>query len=200
MFIAHAGAAQSAAQHPAARRNIGLFFDKLRTGKAVSVAYLGGSISQGVGASDANKTSYRALVNTWLHNRFPKARINELNAAVAGTGSIYGALRARREVVEYKPDLVFLEFATSDDGESEDAVKKSIEGIVRQLLAVSQPPEIVLLYTTNANRKAAVNWHEEIASFYHLPALEPARIGLETTGNKQQHLRHAQQRRRKSER
>lgn len=171
LFLAHTATPQSAPQTAPARRNIGLFFEKLRTGKTVSVAYLGGSASQGVGASDANKTSYRALVNTWLRNRFPKSKINELNAAVAGTGAIYGALRARREVVEYKPDLVFLEFATSDEGETEDAVKKSIEGIIRQLLAVSQPPEIVLLYTTNANRKAAINWHEEVAHFYHLPAL-----------------------------
>ncbi|MBS1808121.1 MAG: SGNH/GDSL hydrolase family protein [Acidobacteria bacterium] len=167
----HSAATQSAAQETPARRNIGLFFDKLRAGKTISVAYLGGSISQGLGASDPNKTSYRALVNTWLRNRFPKSRFNELNATVAGTGSIYGAIRARRDVVEYKPDLVFLEFAVSDSGESEDAVKKSIEGIVRQLLAVSQPPEIVLLYTTNANRSARVDWHEAIASFYHLPAL-----------------------------
>lgn len=171
LITTHTAALQPAPQTAAARRNIGLFFDKLRAGKTVSVAYLGGSVSQGVGASDANKTSYRALVNAWLHSRYPKSRINELNATVAGTGSIYGAIRARRDVVEYKPDLVFLEFATSDEGETEDAVKKSIEGIIRQLLAVSQPPEIVLLYTTNAARKAAIAWHEEVANFYHLPAL-----------------------------
>ena len=170
-LTSYATASQPAPQNPLARRNIGLFFDKLRAGKTISVAYLGGSISQGIGASDPNKTSYRALVNSWLRNRYPKVRFNELNAAVGGTGSIYGAIRARRDVVEYKPDLVFIEFAVSDSGETEDAVKKSIEGIVRQLLAVSQPPEIVLLYTTNASRNAAVDWHEAIASFYHLPAL-----------------------------
>lgn len=171
LLASYVTAHQPAPQNPSARRNIGLFFEKLRAGKTVSVAYLGGSISQGIGASDPNKTSYRALVNNWLRNRFPKVRLNELNATVGGTGSIYGAIRARRDVVEYKPDLVFIEFATSDNGEAEDAIKKSIEGIVRQLLAVSQPPEIVLLYTTNANRNACVRWHEEVASFYHLPAL-----------------------------
>lgn len=170
-FATYATAPQSAQGNPLARRNIGLFFEKVRAGKTISVAYLGGSISQGVGASDPNKTSYRALVNTWLRNRYPKVRFNELNAAVGGTGSIYGAIRARRDVVEYKPDLVFIEFAGSDSGETEEAVKKSIEGIVRQLLAVSQPPEIVLLYTTNASRNACIAWHEAIASFYHLPAL-----------------------------
>ncbi len=156
---------------PQARRNVGAFFDKLRAGKQVTVAYIGGSITHGVGASDVNKTSYRALVNNWLRTRFPNSKINELNSSVSNTNSMYAAIRARRDVVEYKPDLVLLEFAVSDNSETEDAVKKSVEGVVRQLLAVSQPPEIVMVYATNANRTTAMNWHEEIAEYYHLPKI-----------------------------
>ena len=156
---------------PQARRNIGSFFDKLRAGKQVTVAYIGGAVTQGAGASDANKTSYRALVNSWLRSRFPNSKINELNSAIGGTTSLYAAIRVRREVVEYKPDLVFLEFAASDANETEDSVKKSIEGIVRQLLAVSQPPEIVMVYVPSANGKTAMNWHETIADYYHLPKI-----------------------------
>jgi hypothetical protein len=48
------------------RRNIGAFFEKCRAGKPVTVAYLGGSIMAGAGASDPNKTSYRAIVTDWL--------------------------------------------------------------------------------------------------------------------------------------
>lgn len=156
---------------PQTRRNVGAFFDKLRAGKQVTVAYIGGSITHGVGASDVNKTSYRALVNQWLRTRFPNSKINELNSSVSNTNSMYAAIRARRDVVEYKPDLVLLEFAVSDNGETEDAVKKSVEGVVRQLLAVSQPPEIVMIYATNANNATAMNWHEEIAEYYHLPKI-----------------------------
>ena len=156
---------------PQERRNVGAFFDKLRAGKQVTVAYIGGSITHGVGASDVNKTSYRALVNNWLRSRFPNSKINELNSSVSNTNSMYAAIRARRDVVEYKPDLVLLEFAVSDNGETEDAVKKSVEGVVRQLLAVSQPPEIVMVYATNANNATAMNWHEEIAEYYHLPKI-----------------------------
>jgi sialidase-1 len=171
-FISQLPLLALSAQRPTpARRNIGLFFDKLRAGKQITVAYIGGSITAGVGASEAHKTSYRALVNHWLRTRFPTSKITELNSSVSGTGSIYAAIRARRDVVEYKPDLVFLEFAVSDSSEKEEAVKKSIEGIVRQLLAVSQPPEIVMLYATNAERKACVDWHESIAAYYHLPAI-----------------------------
>lgn len=155
----------------APRRNIGLFFDKVRSGKTLSIAYLGGSVSQGIGASDINKTSYRALVNTWLKNHFPQSKFNEINASAAGTNSLYAAIRVRRDVVEQKPDLVFLEFAASDAEENSDAVERSVEGIIRQLLAVSQPPEIVMVYAPNAKNKATISSHEKIANYYHLPAL-----------------------------
>ena len=167
--LSHSSEAVQRAPQP--RRNIGLFFDKLRAGKQATVAYIGSGVTQGIGASDANKTSYRALVNSWLRSRFPNSKINELNSAIGGTTSLYAAIRARRDVVEYKPDLVFLEFAASDASETEDAVKKSIEGIVRQLLAVSQPPEIVMVYVPSADGKTALNWHETIADYYHLPKI-----------------------------
>src|SRR5215475_10066498 len=51
---------------PLPKRNIGLFFDKLRAHKPVTVAYLGGSVIAGVGASNPEKSSCRALISSWL--------------------------------------------------------------------------------------------------------------------------------------
>jgi lysophospholipase L1-like esterase len=158
-------------QNEQPRRNVGLFFEKLRAGKPVTVAWLGGSISCGHGASDPARTSMRALVTNWLRGRSRQAQVRELNAAVTATGSLYGAMRARRDVVEHKPDLVFIEFSAADTGEPETAVKESLEGIVRQLLAVPQPPEIVLVYAGGAERGAAVAWHEAIARHYQIPSV-----------------------------
>ncbi|MEK7831474.1 MAG: hypothetical protein AAB401_10345, partial [Acidobacteriota bacterium] len=53
------------------RRNIARVFDKLRRGGAVTVAYIGGSITLGTGAGNPEKSSYRALVSGWLRPRFP---------------------------------------------------------------------------------------------------------------------------------
>jgi acyl-CoA thioesterase I len=157
---------------PQARRNIGVFFDKLRAGKAVTVAYLGGSITAGVGASNPEKSSYRALVTDWLRKRYPKSQITEINAAVVGTGSLYGALRARRDVIAFKPDLVFIDFAIDDAGEDEGSAKKAIEGLLRQLLIIPQPPEILMLYTTTAKRDVPNDWHESIAAYYQVPSID----------------------------
>jgi sialidase-1 len=158
------------AQQP--RRNIGAFFDKLRAGKAITVAYLGGSITAGAGANNPEKSSYRALVSEWLRRRYPSnTQFIEINASVGGTGSLYAALRARRDVIAFKPDLVFVEFAVSDANEDEGAVKKAIEGLLRQLLVVPQPPEVVMLYATTAKRNVNHDWHEAIAAYYQVPSL-----------------------------
>lgn len=158
-----------------ARRNIGLLFDKLRAGAPVTIAYLGGPITAGAGASNPEKSSYRALVTDWFRRNFPKSEITELNASInsAGTAgsSLYGALRARRDLIAYKPDLVFVEFAVNDVNEDETAARKATEGLLRQLLIVAQPPEVVMLYATNAKRSVRAEWSDTIAAHYRVPSL-----------------------------
>jgi lysophospholipase L1-like esterase len=156
---------------PKPRRNTGMFFNKLRAGKPVTVAYIGGSITAGVGASNGEKTSYRVLVTSWLRGRFPKAEITEINAGLPTTGSLYGTMRARRDVIAQKADLVFVEFAASDAGDEETPVKKAVEGLLRQLLIVPQPPEVVMLYAQNAKRTARIEWHDAVAAHYQVPAI-----------------------------
>lgn len=155
---------------PLPPRNIGIFFNKMRAGKAITVAYLGGSLT----AAEANKVSYRSQVTNWLRQNFKEAQINELNAGVAGTGISYGVMRVRRDVIAYKPDLVFIEFAVpeaNDPPEAEESVKKTLEGMLRQLLIVPSPPQIVLLQTTNPKRAARTTWLDAIAAHYQVPTL-----------------------------
>src|SRR5262249_26322451 len=84
---------------------------------------------------------------------------------------LYGALRARRDVIAYKPDLVFVEFAANDTNEDETGTKKAIEGLLRQLLIVAQPPEVVMLYGTNSKRGVRAEWHDAIAAHYRIPSI-----------------------------
>src|SRR5689334_8289612 len=55
------------------RRNIGVLFDKLRAGAPVTIAYLGGSVMAGAGASNPEKTSSRSLVTEWFRKSYPKS-------------------------------------------------------------------------------------------------------------------------------
>ncbi len=158
----------------ATRRNLGLVFDKLRARKTVTVAFFGGT--HAAAESKETKTPYRTHVINWFKQQYPQARINELNAAVSGTGISYAALRARRDVIAYKPDLVLLDFALPENAEApptEEAYKKALEGVLRQLLIVPQPPEIVLLHAPNSR----VEWSEAIAAHYQLPTLNLTATG-----------------------
>ncbi|MDQ3012758.1 MAG: SGNH/GDSL hydrolase family protein, partial [Acidobacteriota bacterium] len=156
---------------PKPRRNVGRFFDKLRAGRPVTIAYIGGAVTSGLGASNSEKTSCRALVTVWLRQHFPKVEITEINAALPTTGSLYGTMRARRDVIAQKPDLVFVEFAASDANDDEAPVKKAVEGLLRQLLIVPQPPEVVMLYAPNAKRTARIELHDTLAAYYQVPAV-----------------------------
>lgn len=153
------------------RRNIGRVLDKLRRGGPVTIAYLGGAATLGNGASNAEKSSYRALVTNWLHQRFPKAEISEINAGLSTTGSLYGAMRVRRDLLAQKADLVFVEFAASEGNDEEQPVKKAIEGLLRQFLIVPSPPEVVMIYVPNSKKTSRAEWHDQIAAHYQVPAI-----------------------------
>ena len=108
-------------------------FAKLTGGRKTVVAYFGGSITAGAGASKP-ELCYRSLFTKYLKEHFPKADVAEVNAALGGTGSWLGAFRLKEDVLSKKPDLVLVEFAVNDGGAPEPQVIASMEGIVRQIL------------------------------------------------------------------
>ena len=80
----------------------------------MTVAFVGGSLTWGAGASDPQRTSYRALVGRMLSDAYPKTQFTFVDAAIGSTGSELGLYRLQRDVLRYKPDLVFLDFARND--------------------------------------------------------------------------------------
>ena len=71
---------------------------KARRGESVTVAVIGGSITQGASATKPERR-YGNLVAAWWRQQFPKAKIKFVNAGIGATGSDYGALRARRDLL-----------------------------------------------------------------------------------------------------
>src|SRR5450432_2099345 len=97
---------------------------RLKSGKETRIAYLGGSIT----AQDG----WRPKTLAWFQSQYPSARITEINAAIGGTGSDLGVYRLRHDVLQFKPNLLFVEFAVNDSGAPPDRIHKAMEGIVRQ--------------------------------------------------------------------
>ncbi len=114
------------------------FFAKAASGGPVRIAYLGGSITAAAG--------WRPKTFAWFKAQYPGTKFVEINAAISGTGSDYGACRIAGDVLAKDPDLVFMEHRVNGGGGYE---AKSVEGIVRQVWRTNPRTDICLVYTVS---------------------------------------------------
>ncbi|MBM7567792.1 SGNH/GDSL hydrolase family protein [Paenibacillus sacheonensis] len=167
------------------RGGLGATAKKLQAGDKATVAFIGGSVTEGAGASDGERKSYRALTERYLMRSWPGVRFQFIHAAIGGTDSVYGAFRFRRHVLEQGPvDLLFVEFAVNDAGGREAAIR-GMEGIVRQAKYANPRMEICFLYSPNeaglrlfreqGEVQASIGYHEEVTAHYGLPSVSIAR-------------------------
>ncbi|MCG2613373.1 SGNH/GDSL hydrolase family protein [Terrimonas sp. NA20] len=162
-----------AAKELTIRNGLPHFFARVNTGKAVKVAFLGGSITRA-------GNGYRDQVMTWLKKQYPSAGFEEIMAAVSGTGSDFGACRVQQHVIDHNPDLVFVEFAVNDNRMLMQFVRETMEGIVRKIRKAKPKTDICFIYTfSNENLPAlqkglfpsSVSAMEAIADHYSIPSI-----------------------------
>ncbi|QHW00112.1 SGNH/GDSL hydrolase family protein [Spirosoma endbachense] len=167
------------------RNGLPNFFQKIKEGREINVAYIGGSITE---AGDG----WRSLTFNWLRINYPHNSFNEINATIGGTGSNLGVFRIDRDVLVHKPDLVFVEFAVNDSGRSPHQIEQSMEGIVRKIWEANPATDICFVYTLSANQlkdlqegryQVTAQTMEEIADRYQIPSInmgvEVARLATE---------------------
>ena len=119
---------------------VGTIIEKARKGEPLTAVFLGGSLTWGASASDPNLTSWRGLTMRMLREKYPRTPWTFYDAAIGGTGSQLGVFRMERDVLRWKPDLVFLEFTLNDGlkgtpGGFHDLSNQSYEAIIRQCLS-----------------------------------------------------------------
>jgi len=139
-------------------------FAKAHRGEPIKLGVIGGSITVGAMASSP-ASSYSGLLLAWWRERFPKCEIDLINAGVGGTGSMYGALRAGRDLLSGRPNLVVIEFAVNDiwtDGEA-------YEGLVRQILAQPNRPAVILLFMMWERGGNDQEMQAKVGMHYNLP-------------------------------
>jgi lysophospholipase L1-like esterase len=153
------------------------FLSKLKGGAEVRIAYLGGSITAQEG--------WRPKTLDWFRQRFPAAKVNEINAAIGGTGSDLGVFRLQHDVLDQKPDLLFVEFAVNDGGAPTEQIYRCMEGIVRQTWKNDPTTDICFVYTLAGNMLEelkqgrlgnSASAMEKIADHYQIPSID---MGLE---------------------
>ena len=120
---------------------------RLQHEKKLTVGFFGGSITEGTGASSLHQTSWRANITRYLKETYPEAEITAVNAAVGGTGTDLGLFRLGHDLLQYHPNLVFIEFATNDSENPRDEQFKCYESCLRQILTKDPTTEIVCVFT-----------------------------------------------------
>ena len=124
---------------------------KAKAGEEVTVAYIGGSITQGAGAKPIATNSYAYRAYEAFKNRFGKgdgSNVHFIKAGVGGTPSELGLTRYEDDVLRQgavEPDIVVIEFAVNDAGDETNGV--CYESLA--LMAMEGPgnPAVVLLFS-----------------------------------------------------
>jgi hypothetical protein len=154
------------------RRGLPNVFQKWWMGKDVRVGYLGGSITA--------QNGWRPKTLAWFNAQHPNSTTTEINAAIGGTGSDLGVFRLRQDVLDRKPDLLFVEFAVNDSTTPTDRILRAMEGIVRQTWRANPTIDICFVYTLTEGMLGdfdsgkfphAAGVMEQVADRYGIPSI-----------------------------
>lgn len=141
---------------------------RAQCGEEITIGFLGGSITEGRGASSV-QDCYVSQVHKWWQDTFPQAKVNVINAGIGGTSSYLGVHRVDAELLIYKPDLVFLEFAVNDT--FTEFCMNSYENLIRKVLMAESNPALILLFATNADGNSSQAVESALGQYYSLPMI-----------------------------
>lgn len=147
--------------------------EKAKRGEEVTLAYIGGSITQGAGAKPINThcyayRSYQAFCQMFAPE--DAGHIHYVKAGVGGTPSELGMIRYDRDVTEdgrVVPDLVVIEFAVNDEGDETKGI--CFESLVRKVLEAPNEPAVLLNFAVFMNDENLQTRLQPIGERYELP-------------------------------
>ncbi|MBQ7474651.1 MAG: S-layer homology domain-containing protein, partial [Clostridia bacterium] len=143
-------------------------FEKGLSGETVTVAYIGGSITEG--ANGGEDACYARISANWFE-RHVTDKLNYVNAGISGSDSTLGCARFTRDVISKDPDIVFIEFAANDW--PSDLNRESLESMIRTALKSKNEPAVVLVISYGATE--TIPFITQAARYYDLPIVDAAR-------------------------
>ncbi len=128
--------------------------EKARAGEDVTIAYIGGSITQGAGAVPINTECYAYQSFLGFTRLFAKdeSKMHFVKAGAGGTCSELGCVRYENDVTRngaVLPDLVIVEYAVNDEGD--ETKGECYEGLVRHIWNSPNKPAVILLFAVFAD-------------------------------------------------
>lgn len=140
--------------------------EKAQKGENVTLAYIGGSITEG-GRTDTCyvSRSYRYFADTFGTGD----NVSFINAGLSGTSSVVGLMRAQNDILDSNPDVIFIEFSVNDH--PEEIYKKGYESLVKKCLSQPNSPAVILIIN---RAKGGYSMQEQMAAIgknYDLPII-----------------------------
>lgn len=129
--------------------------EKAKRGEETTIAFIGGSITQGAGATPIHTKCYAWQTFEGLCKFVGKGvdeNVHFIKAGVGGTPSELGMIRYERDVLRegaVAPDIVVVEFAVNDEGDETKGV--CYDSLVRKILAAENKPAVILLFAVFAD-------------------------------------------------
>ena len=164
-------------------------FYQVKEKKELTVAFLGGSITQNPGWKD--KTAQ------YLQEAYPQTKFHFIYAGIASLGSVPHAFRLQTDVLSKgKVDLLFVEAAVNDLANKTPAAQqqKAMEGIIRHALTANPYMNIILMAFADEDKirdyrngkvPAEVALHDQLAKYYKLSFLNLAQEVQQRIANKE---------------
>lgn len=147
--------------------------DKAERGEHVSIAYIGGSITQGAGAKPIHTGCYAYksyLKFKELFGQGSGGHIQFVKAGVGGTPSELGMIRYDRDILRdgaVQPDIVIVEFAVNDEGDETKGV--CFESLILKILSAPNKPAVILLFSVFVNDWNLQDRLSPVGTHYNLP-------------------------------
>lgn len=142
-------------------------------GEKKIIAALGASVSKGESVKKGN-AFFNKMEQSWT-DYFPGSTVPEfINASVSGTFSA-NALFAMEDLIEKKPDLVFLDYSVNDPGQY--YLQEAFEGLVHHFL--ENGTYVCVLLFCNESGNCTRGAMTRIAHYYHIPLIDIGGIVME---------------------
>ncbi|MBQ0001702.1 MAG: SGNH/GDSL hydrolase family protein [Clostridiales bacterium] len=170
----YAGMIEKAIMHYGNPYRLKKVIEKAQKGEKVTIAAIGGSITQGAGAVPINKECYsRKFYEGFLTlTGADPENVTYIKAGVGGTPSELGMIRYEVDVLnDYaeEPDLVVVEFAVNDAGDETGGV--CYESLVKRILLAPNAPAVILLFAVFADDWNLQDRLIPVAEAYNIPAV-----------------------------
>lgn len=148
----------------------------------VTIAYLGGSVTQGYNPAGMIKESYATVISRYIKEKYCiTGDCNYINEGHASTDAMHGLAFTEIKLKKVHPDLIFVEYAINNG--MDRTYIATFESLVYKLLIMESEPAVIPVILCNEQFYTCSNYMKIVAGHYNLPTVNvnnSIRYGLDT--------------------